>query len=132
MTSRSWRLHAACAGKDELFFAAEMETKPACEEREAEARAVCGDCPVRRDCLDFSLRRSLVGIWAALDEKERSDLASQLGIPRLCPAEEHVMEGANVYVSPSGSALCRPCRAAADRRKRARKSAGRPFGEVAA
>lgn len=132
MSGSSWRASAACRVEDpELFFGFEDESKLARQQRQAAAKIICGACPSRTPCLDFSLRRSLVGIWAALDEKERSDLASQLGIPRLCPAEEHVMEGANVYVSPSGSALCRPCRAAADRRKRARKSAGRNVGVAA-
>lgn len=121
MTSRTWRLHAACHGQDALFFADEGEAKAAREAREQQARSVCDGCPVKRDCLDFALRRSLSGIWAGLGERERADLAAQLGIPRLCPAEEHVLEGDNVYVNAAGYDRCRACRAEGDRQKRARR-----------
>lgn len=124
MTSRSWRLNAACHGQDELFFAPEGESKAACEVRETQARAVCAGCPVRVACLDFALRRSVSGLWAGLGERERADLAAQLGIPRLCPSEEHVLEGDNVYVDPHGNERCKPCRAKADRQKRARRKVG--------
>lgn len=130
--SRSWRLRAACAGEDHLFFAAEGAGKRGCGEREIAARALCVSCPVRPDCLGFALRRTVAGIWGGLDEKERTALAAELGIPRLCPAGEHVMAGGNVYVNPAGSEVCRACRNEADKRSRARKAAARRVREAAA
>jgi WhiB family redox-sensing transcriptional regulator len=132
MTSRSWRLHAACAGQDTLFFAAEGESKRGCAEREGKARALCAVCPVMGDCRDFALPRPMHGIWAGLDEKERAVMAAERGITRFCPAGEHLMTGANVYVNPAGFPKCRACRAAADRRDRARQAEGRRLRVVAA
>jgi len=62
---------AACAGADpELFFPA----KRGAPEIRA-AKSVCARCPVRDECLEYSLRtEELFGIWGGLDEWERQEL----------------------------------------------------------
>lgn len=39
------------------------------------ARYICGQCPARQECLDYSLQYfELAGIWGGLDRKERHDI----------------------------------------------------------
>jgi WhiB family redox-sensing transcriptional regulator len=69
-----WQSQAACRGNHStLFFSpSSAETKEAKDAREAEAKAICRDCPVRMDCLDFALyTREPYGIWGGLNETER-------------------------------------------------------------
>lgn len=53
----NWRVYAACdLDVAEAFFD---------PDREAEARAICGDCPVRRECAaDASTAHPAYGVWA--------------------------------------------------------------------
>jgi WhiB family transcriptional regulator, redox-sensing transcriptional regulator len=40
--------------------------------REANAKAICATCTVRRDCLDYAVQiREPHGIWGGLNETER-------------------------------------------------------------
>jgi WhiB family redox-sensing transcriptional regulator len=69
-----WRSRAACRGPaTELFFAPTVaERKEDRKQREAKAKAICGQCPVRGDCLDYALGlREAHGIWGGLTEGER-------------------------------------------------------------
>jgi WhiB family redox-sensing transcriptional regulator len=76
----SWLPSAACRGEDtSLFFSAEGERQPERGIREAKARAVCGGCQVREDCLAWSIGalsgpglREKSGIWGGMDEGERA------------------------------------------------------------
>lgn len=67
----SWARQARCANAPdpEIFF-------PGRGPGEADAaKAVCADCPVRRECLQYALRAPEEhGVWGGLDEKERADL----------------------------------------------------------
>jgi WhiB family redox-sensing transcriptional regulator len=48
------------------------ETTTARQTREAAAKRICADCPVRRECLEYALRvREPFGIWGGLNESER-------------------------------------------------------------
>ena len=69
-----WRPHAACRWMaPELFFPAGT-TGIAAEEIEA-AKAVCGECDVRADCLRFAVSTNQeFGIWGGTTEDERRDL----------------------------------------------------------
>ena len=69
-TGPSWRSAAACRSADpELFFPLSESGKAL--EQIAEAKAICADCPVRRQCLEFALRTRPDGIWGGLTERER-------------------------------------------------------------
>ena len=61
-----WRLDALCAQTDpELFFPAKGERAPA-------AKAICGRCAVREQCLAFALGTGeLYGVWGGLSADER-------------------------------------------------------------
>jgi WhiB family transcriptional regulator, redox-sensing transcriptional regulator len=69
-----WRRSAACRGCDvELFFPV-GSTGPAISQIDA-AKAVCGHCPVRADCLDFALvTNQEAGVWGGATEEERRRL----------------------------------------------------------
>ena len=62
----SWMRRGACRGLGvDAFFAEDKATQ-------AGARAVCEDCPVRAECLDFALGdRTVTGIWAGTDDRQR-------------------------------------------------------------
>lgn len=68
----NWRERAACRGienPDRLFFA-DINNRPAVRE----AKAVCAGCPVRAECLEFSLRNAEYGIYGGLHERERDNV----------------------------------------------------------
>ena len=68
----SWMKQGACRGLDpNLFF-------PIYEKDEAVPKEVCSTCPVRIECLEYSLeRREDHGIWGGTTEKERRRLRRQ-------------------------------------------------------
>ena len=70
----TWHLNAACRGPESaLFFPPTLpERREERELREARAKAICAQCDVRQDCLEFALRvREPHGIWGGLTEAER-------------------------------------------------------------
>lgn len=70
----SWRVRGLCRGESAVHFYAppHFERKPEKDARESQARALCGACPVRSDCLDYALGvRERHGIWGGLNELER-------------------------------------------------------------
>lgn len=69
-----WQQQAGCRGADaSLFFSpTHLEKRDVRATREATAKAMCAECAVRRDCLDFALAtREPHGIWGGLNEMER-------------------------------------------------------------
>jgi WhiB family redox-sensing transcriptional regulator len=69
-----WQRFAACKGPyAELFFPPSLpERKEDKLMREANAKAICGDCRVRRECLDYAIDiQEPHGIWGGLNETER-------------------------------------------------------------
>lgn len=74
-----WQMGALCRGPDSaLFFPpSHFERKDEKEIREARAKAICRNCPVTRECLDYALRiREPHGIWGGQNEIERKALLS--------------------------------------------------------
>ena len=61
-----WTWQAACVGADpELFF-------PASEDQANEGKQICVTCPVKPECLRYSLATAQEwGIWGGLTEQER-------------------------------------------------------------
>ena len=74
MTERTWQLRAACRGPESVLFfpPTSPERKDERDAREAKAKAICHECPVRDACLDYALSiREPHGIWGGLTEAER-------------------------------------------------------------
>ena len=50
-------------------------------EESMQARAICGACPAKPECLEYALRYSgLHGIWAGLDPMQRDRLQKAKGV----------------------------------------------------
>lgn len=66
----TWLEYAACRGVDpELFFPGRGRSS------NAEAKRVCAGCPVRVQCLNYSLDNGeKYGVWGGVSEKERRRL----------------------------------------------------------
>jgi len=62
----SWQDYANCRGADaDLFF-------PERGASTRKAKAICGECQVRAQCLDFAIEvGEKFGIWGGMSERER-------------------------------------------------------------
>ncbi|MEU7086040.1 WhiB family transcriptional regulator [Streptomyces achromogenes] len=70
----NWREHAACRHEDPDLFFPIGTTGPAQVQTER-AKAVCGSCPVRGQCLDWALDTGQsIGVWGGTTELERRAL----------------------------------------------------------
>lgn len=67
-----WLDMAICAGHTGLFFAPHAERPPARLRREAAARQVCMQCPVRLECRDHARTNLEYGFWGGESEGERA------------------------------------------------------------
>jgi WhiB family redox-sensing transcriptional regulator len=69
-----WRSQALCRDTDpDLFFP--IGTTGAALVQIEQARAVCRQCPVQADCLDYALNTNQdSGIWGGTSEEERRTL----------------------------------------------------------
>ncbi|MCX5052485.1 MULTISPECIES: WhiB family transcriptional regulator [unclassified Streptomyces] len=79
-----WREQAACLRVDpELFFPI-SNSGPTLRQID-DAKAVCGRCPVARQCLDWAVRVGQVdGIWGGTTESERRAMRGR-ELPRTQP-----------------------------------------------
>jgi WhiB family redox-sensing transcriptional regulator len=69
--SLGWMSGGACRQADpEMFFPIATVTGPAARQAEA-AKAVCGRCAVRADCLSYALEAAPEGIWGGTTQEER-------------------------------------------------------------
>ena len=68
----AWRQRSACRGVDpDIFY-------PATDEEAGEAKAICGQCPVREPCLEYALaNRERDGVWGGATERERRRMIRQ-------------------------------------------------------
>ena len=72
-----WQAKAACRGPQAAAFfpPSHVERKDEKASHEARAKAICAECHVRRDCLEYAVRiREPHGIWGGLNETERKVL----------------------------------------------------------
>ncbi|MFJ4918488.1 WhiB family transcriptional regulator [Streptomyces sp. NPDC088725] len=68
----SWHNRGVCHGMDPEDADAVFFPLPRDHEAIAEAKELCGLCPVRRDCLNYALENALKeGIWGGLTDAER-------------------------------------------------------------
>jgi WhiB family redox-sensing transcriptional regulator len=69
--SLSWMSRGACRQADpELFFPVGATAGPAARQVEA-AKAICGRCVVRANCLSYALEAMPEGIWGGTTPEER-------------------------------------------------------------
>ena len=74
----AWQAKAACRGPQAVVFfpPPQFERKVDRLARERRAKAICAECMVRSDCLDYSIQiKEPHGIWGGLNEHERRALA---------------------------------------------------------
>jgi WhiB family redox-sensing transcriptional regulator len=65
-----WRDQAVC-----VHYADRVEFFPARGESTREAKAVCEQCPVREECLEYALQWDhLCGVWGGMSERERRQI----------------------------------------------------------
>ncbi len=72
--SETWQLKAACRGPQAAVFfpPSHAERKEEKAAREIRAKAICDECRVRCECLDYAIRiREPHGIWGGMNEVER-------------------------------------------------------------
>ena len=76
-TDRRWQERANCLGVDpDLFF-------PERGASTKEAKAVCGGCEVKSECLEYALRHGeKFGIWGGMSERERRRIRRQRALVR--------------------------------------------------
>ncbi|HEX4015877.1 MAG TPA: WhiB family transcriptional regulator [Frankiaceae bacterium] len=75
----AWRFNAQCADQDPDLFFPVGSSGPALRQT-LRAKAVCAQCPVRSECLEWALDTAQPhGVWGGLDEQERSRLRSPAG-----------------------------------------------------
>lgn len=60
-----WKDHAACSGKQELFFSDHKATVV------REAKKICITCVVRSQCLAHAMKHDEYGVWGGLTANER-------------------------------------------------------------
>src|SRR5256886_9169874 len=74
---RRWQERANCLGVDpDLFF-------PERGASTKEAKAVCGGCEVKSECLEYALRHGeKFGIWGGMSERERRRIRRQRALVR--------------------------------------------------
>jgi WhiB family redox-sensing transcriptional regulator len=67
-----WREQAACLGIDPQVF------YPADDDEAEQARAICANCEVRVECLEYALaRREKDGVWGGATERDRRRIIRQ-------------------------------------------------------
>jgi WhiB family redox-sensing transcriptional regulator len=69
-----WIQRASCLEEDPDLFFPVGTTGPAVDQT-ARAKAVCGGCVVRLECLAWALDTAQdAGVWGGLDEEERREI----------------------------------------------------------
>lgn len=79
--STEWQIHGLCRAVDSTIFfpPAHFEHKPEREAREKRAKAVCNECPVRSECLEWALStREPHGVWGGYAEGERKHMLTKV------------------------------------------------------
>jgi WhiB family redox-sensing transcriptional regulator len=100
IADHSWHKRGRCHGipgkkADELFF-----PTPRAHTAIAEAKSLCGRCPVKKECFNYALDNDLyTGLWGGLTEKERrrwhAKVAKRLDYSRV----RAVLQGRDVHLS---------------------------------
>lgn len=118
-TPPEWMAEAPCASVDpELFFPDKGATRTV-----AEARAICADCPVRAQCLEYALtsEEALYGVWAGTTERDRRPMRKARGISRY--ERSHCRNGhkytdETTKIDAAGHRRCLTCSSESQKRHR--------------
>ncbi|CAN5833641.1 WhiB family transcriptional regulator [soil metagenome] len=76
----AWQTQGACRTVDpESFFSPDSERGARRSRREAAAKALCAQCPVVRQCLEYAMQvNEPHGVWGGLSSNERQALQSRV------------------------------------------------------
>jgi WhiB family redox-sensing transcriptional regulator len=86
-----WLPEAHCIGEDPDLFFPIGTSDPALDQVEA-AKAICGGCPVRADCLEWALVTCQdAGVWGGLDEEERRVIGRAWGLAAAAPHDDDLI-----------------------------------------
>jgi WhiB family redox-sensing transcriptional regulator len=71
-----WQVQGACRGEDStLFYYDDNERGDNKENKTATAKAICGTCKVKQECLAFALQiNERYGIWGGTTPEERKSI----------------------------------------------------------
>lgn len=69
---QEWMTRGSCRGKTHVFFAPHAERPQARARREAQARVICGGCPVLGDCRAYARLHREYGFWGGESEEDRA------------------------------------------------------------
>lgn len=72
-----WMLEGSCSySETDLFFPVGSSMKAM--KQATEAKAICMECPVVNECLDYAIRTNQdSGIWGGADEEQRKSIRRQ-------------------------------------------------------
>lgn len=79
--SAAWQEHGLCRTSDAAVFFPPIQFEPKVEReaREATAKAVCAECTVRAECLEWALdAQEPFGIWGGHSEADRKQIIAGL------------------------------------------------------
>lgn len=76
----NWHTDALCAQVDPELFFPDTDRGEVFEEQVVAAKQVCGDCAVRRRCLEYALRVLPDGIAGGMTPGERAELRRERGV----------------------------------------------------
>ena len=72
LMTEAWAAEALCAQTDPEMFCPDAKSR---EDARSDAKQVCGNCPVRQDCLVYALTHNEpYGVWGGLTPAERRKL----------------------------------------------------------
>jgi WhiB family redox-sensing transcriptional regulator len=74
----TWMDEAVCKNKTSLFFPKLAERPEARKRREAEAKLICAQCPVKIQCRDYARSNHEFGVWGGESEIDREKLGYSL------------------------------------------------------
>jgi WhiB family redox-sensing transcriptional regulator len=69
-----WASKGACKGKDMRWWFPSGENSVKDRTTMKQALAICKECDVRQQCLDYALNNESDGIWGGLTTKQRNSL----------------------------------------------------------
>lgn len=74
----AWSERSACGTETaRYFFASDGERGEYRRAREEAAKAICGRCHVRAECLTYAIdTRQHIGVWGGVTETERAELVA--------------------------------------------------------